>query len=94
LLARTWRVFDGPEWTDSVKEADPADEYFARNLEAIKIWLERDPHYGSHALVDGNDDLRVYKTKDEAAGYRLIVVIHCDVSAKTVECRWLHREQL
>ena len=94
MLARTWRVVDGPEWTESVEEADPADEYFARNLEAIKIWLERDPHYGSHGLVDRTDDLRVYKTRDEAAGYRLIVVIHCDASAKTVERRWLHREQL
>jgi hypothetical protein len=85
---------DGPEWAESVEEADPDDEYFARNLEAIKIWLERDPFYGSHALVEGEDALRVYKTRDEAAGYRLIVVIHCDGDAKIVERRWLHREQL
>jgi hypothetical protein len=87
-------VVDGPDWAESVDKADPTDQYFARNLEAIKIWLERDPRYGSHALIDGDDDLRVYKTKDEAAGYRLIVVIHCDAVKKIVEHRWLHRELL
>lgn len=94
MLARTWRVIDGPEWAGSIEDADPDDAYFARNLEAIKIWLERDPHYGSHTLLDGDDDLRVFKTRDEAAGYRLIVVIEVDSAAKTVERRWLHREQL
>jgi hypothetical protein len=50
LLAHTWRVVDGPEWAESVEEVDPHDGYFARNLEALKIWLERDPHYGTHTF--------------------------------------------
>lgn len=94
MLARTWRVLDGPEWTESVEQADPHDSYFARNLEALKIWLERDPHYGTYTFLEDDESLRVYKTKDEAAGYRLLVVISCDSQAKTVERRWLGLEPL
>jgi hypothetical protein len=94
LLAHTWRVVDGPEWAASVNEVDPHDGYFARNLEALKIWLERDPHYRTHTFLDGDESLRVYKTKDEAAGYRLLVVIECNDEEKIVERRWLALELL
>lgn len=94
MLAHNWRVVDGPEWAECVEDVDPHDNYFVRNLEALKIWLERDPHYGTHTFLEGDDSLRVYKTKDEAAGYRLLVVIACDDETKTVERRWLAVEPL
>jgi hypothetical protein len=78
LLADTWRVCDGPEWTESVEAANPGDEFFGRNLETIDIWLRRDPYWKTTGLTSEDDSLRVLKTRDRAAGYRLTVVVDCN----------------
>ena len=85
-----WSTFEGLQRNAVGKGTVPC----WLTLEALKIWLERDPHFGTHTFVDGDESLRVYKTKDEAAGYRLLVVIRCNDEEKTVERRWLAVEPL
>jgi len=95
LLARIWRVFNGPEWDESVKAADPRDEYyFLRNLETLRDALALDPYRYSHPFLAERGELRIYQTRDQAAGYRLIAAIEVISPAKTVELRWVVREDL
>jgi hypothetical protein len=90
LLARIWRVIEGPEWDEFVKRIDSDGEYyFLRNLQTLRDALALNPYCYSHPFLAERDQLRICQTRDQAAGYRLIAAIAVDSSAKTVELRWV-----
>jgi len=95
LLSREWRLIEGPEWGSARAGADPWDEYFDENLEAIFHLLRRDPYRCSHAFLgDARADERVVQTTDQAAGYRVIVFVRIVPSEKHVELGWVELETL
>jgi hypothetical protein len=94
LRARLWRVVDGPEWAEAVEAADPSDEYFQDNLEAMRQALELGPYHYTHPYIEERDDVRVMTTKDRKAGYRLVALVRIDASKRTVERGWVMLEPL
>ena len=72
MRAPLYLLEEGPEWQDSVEAADPHDERFGDNLEALKLALQYGPWKYSHGLTKQDDPVRVATTKDRAAGYRLV----------------------
>ena len=94
MKARLWRVSHGPEWQSSVDEVDPCDGYFDGNLDAVEDALGLNPLRYSTPYLDGQDDLRIFMTRDEAAGYRVVVFIRLDRAMKSVELCWVDLEPL
>jgi hypothetical protein len=92
LRARLWRLEEGPEWPKSLREADPHDEYFEDNLATARIALELDPFTYSRGLMKENDDVRIFTTKDPAAGYRVIIGIR--IQSRVVTLGWVEVEPL
>jgi hypothetical protein len=91
-----WRVVRGPEWAASVAEADPGDDYFRRNLEAIELVLSVRPFGpGTGSFIEDQDeDIRLYTTSDVAAGYRVVTLFRVNRDARTVELGWVTLESL
>lgn len=94
-----WELRDGPEWSQSVGEAEQAVEAagseldrFAANLDASRAALENDPHAFSQPFLGNRDDVRVFTTKDEAAGYRLVVFFR--IQKRVCERGWVVLEWL
>jgi hypothetical protein len=73
VQAPLYALVPGPQWEESVAAADPGDDRFADNLEALKLALGYAPWRYSQALVEEHDPVRIATTKDRAAGYRLVV---------------------
>jgi hypothetical protein len=94
VKARLWRVVYGPEWQRSVDEADPRDGYFEDDLDAVEDALGLNPLRYSFPFLDEQDDMRIFTTRDEAAGYRVIVFCRVDRAMKSVELCWVEREDL
>lgn len=89
-----WRLVPGPEWEQSVRDADPDDGYFEDNLRTTRDVLAYDPFYLSRPFLGERDDARVFTTKDVAAGYRLVVFFKVRSGEQTVELGWVVLEQL
>ncbi|MDQ4040734.1 MAG: hypothetical protein M3141_03180 [Actinomycetota bacterium] len=89
-----WRLVEGPEWASSLSAEDPGDGYFWRNVAALRDCMEYDPFAYSEGLAHEHDDTRVFKTKDVAAGYRLVGLVRIDRSNQTVELGWATVEPL
>lgn len=95
MLARLWRLVEGPEWADHLAAADPGDEYFERNLEAIRDLLRLDPFGYSFPLTDRPDDEdRIYGTEDYAAGYRVLVFFRVNRRDRACTLEWVTLEPL
>lgn len=92
MRAWLWRLEPGPEWCESVRDADPGDEYFARNLEALREILRLRPYEASSPFSE--HEVRIVTTKDVAAGYRLVALIRMRPREQTVELGWLMLEDL
>ena len=87
-----WRVVPGDEWQESLEGIDPSDEFFARNVRSVYDTLSFDPYSWSRAFTDHNT--RLFTTKDVAAGYRLVALIHIDPGSHTVTLGWADIEWL
>lgn len=92
MRAPLYRLVEGPGWQDSLSAADPGDDRFADNVQALKFALEYAPWKYSQALAEEHDPVRIATTKDRAAGYRLVVGIRIDAS--TVTLGWVDVETL
>lgn len=89
-----WRLVEGPEWASSLSAEDPGDEYFWRNVRALRDSVQYNPFAYTRGLTGDLDDTRVFTTKDGAAGYRLVALIRVDRSRQAVELGWLTLEWL
>ena len=92
MQAPLYRLVEGPDWQESLKAADPDDDRFADNLEALRLALQYAPWKYSHALVEEHDAVRIATTRDEAAGYRLVVGFRID--PPNVTLGWVELEPL
>jgi hypothetical protein len=92
LKVPLWRLVNGPEWEQSLADADPDDEYFRRNVETVREAMAYDQFFESQPFTD--EDTRVFTTKDVAAGYRLVALVRVDRSKRTVELGWAMLEWL
>lgn len=89
-----WRLTEGPEWGESVRETDPGDAWFERNLEAARQALELDPYTYSRPFLGDRDEQRVFTTRDVAAGYRVVLFFRVWPPKRTCELGWVEVEAL
>ena len=89
-----WRLVEGPEWRQSVEDANPHDEFFEDNLTAARQALAHNPIGFSRPFLHERDDVREFNTKDFAAGYRVVVFFRLDTHEVTVELGWVMLEAL
>jgi hypothetical protein len=87
VLFQRWTLTEGPEWADSLEEAEVADGYFERNLETMRLSLGYDPYFETATFMDDRE-LRVWSTTDFAAGYRLVVFLEIFPERRTCELKW------
>lgn len=87
-----YRLLEGPEWQQSVEDADTGDQRFQDNLAALRMALEYGPYKYSQPLVEEHDKTRIATTKDVAAGYRLVAGVQMDTP--NVILGWLDLEWL
>ncbi len=86
---------EGPEWRRSLTDTDPGDGYFGENIEAAREVLTIRPFGpGTEGLTADDDDVRVLKTKDELAGYRLFVGYRVDRKRSVCVLGWVELEAL
>jgi len=90
---------DGPEWEQSVRDAEQEVfegggdlERFEANQHALQDVLEYDPRGHSQPFIGGPDGARVATTRDDADGYRLVVFF--EIKANRSERKWLVVEWL
>ncbi len=94
MRAKLWRVTDGPEWDASVRETDPGDEWFARNLETVREALELDPYAYSTPFLEERGEERVFVSEDRAAGYAVVAFFRVWPKKRTCELGWIELEVL
>ena len=94
MLYREWKLIEGLEWADSLEEARVDDEYFERNLDAMRFSLEVNPRSYSHVFLTERENLRVWGASDYAAGYALTVYIEIDDASKSCELKWIDRRPI
>lgn len=94
MRAPLWTVVRTSEWEASVSDVDPGDGYFERNLETVFDALSLGPYENSKPFVTDRDDVRLFLTRDDAAGYRVIVLFRVDGHRRRVELGWVALETL
>jgi hypothetical protein len=95
LIHRPWGLRYGPEWEASLAAADQHDGYFEENLAVAEDALRTNPRgYYARGFLDDNDDVRVFTTKDRAAGYRVVIFFEIDQPAMQLELHWIDVEPL
>lgn len=94
MRADLWGVDEGPEWSAAVNDADPGDERFADNLQALRDAIAVAPFKYTRPLAAENEYERYGTTKDVAGGYRLVVFVRVDVIATRCELVWVELEWL
>ncbi|MCW2994064.1 MAG: hypothetical protein JWQ18_1559 [Conexibacter sp.] len=93
MKARLWQIAYGPEWHQSVSTADPGDGYFEDDMEACHDALGLAPFTYSHQFLD-RDDVRIFTTSDELAGYRVVVFLRIEREVTRVTLEWVMLEPL
>jgi len=90
---------DGPEWERSVREAEEEAlasggdlKRFEANQAAARDALQYDPRGYSDPFLGGPDGARVFTTRDDAEGYRLVVFF--EIKGDRSERKWLMLEWL
>lgn len=92
MRADLYRLIEEPGWQRSLREADPGDDRFEANIDAARQALAYGPYKYSRPLVEDHDAVRIFTTRDDAAGYRVFVGIKVEppnVRLGWVELEWL-----
>ena len=92
MIHREFELRYGEAWASTRAAADPDDDYFERNLDAMRLALEAGPYAYSQPFLTDRDDMRVFATTDAAAGYRLVVFFRVDGAKCILE--WIDRTDL